>query len=416
MPLSETLPTKPSSTQVHSIASDLDCGAGGTTEDIVPVKLAGCEESEMMGDDLQTVEVVDNKISKLIDGLSGKPGKKHLLKESWRWATKRKEKLFKTMLRKKNKVEAPPRERSDTPYPRCSECSDSMVGCRNGHGSPEGFFNPGLSADDVIPADTKDFSIGFSKSKNREHSGQLCSPLELYEFPTSVHQNTSARISRPSVRDLFTTETCALNLSPPTPRMTYSESTSDVSTLASPDSPEPRISKANPPQLSINTQLLSPIQMPLVQTATKEPIPNENKVASFPLASSPAQTNSAARVGIHEWYRAKINSPSSRSPDGTGVLGVGDSTISEYLRRGRERERSNFDEPEGALSPTCTKDWAARGLIARVKRARESMRGIYAAVEEFDDNDTILPSGEDKLGGKENQKIIIAPADLTKQR
>ncbi|KAF8417334.1 hypothetical protein EV426DRAFT_578218 [Tirmania nivea] len=412
-PLGRTLPTGSSSTPT---VLDFDCGTG-TAEDIVLVKLPRCEEEEMMDDDLQTLEAVDNRISKLIDGLSGKPGKKHILKESWRWATKRKEKLFKTMLNKKNKGQAPlDGERSDTPYPRCSGCNDIMRECKNAHGSPEEFLNPGhLSSTGnhhILAEETKDFSTACSMSKNSELSGQLCSPLENCEFSTSVNQNTSSRISRPSIRDLFTTdaEACVANPNSLTSRMIYRRSTGsnvDVSTLSSADSPEPRVSKANPPKLSINTQLISPIQLPQVQSATIE-LSNENKLASLPLAASPRQANSAARVGIHEWYRAKVNSPSSRSPDDTGVLGVGDSTISEYLRRGRERKRSNFDESEGALSPTCTKDWAARGLIAKVKRARESMRGIYATVEECDDNDTIFSSEEDSLGGKENQKIIIA--------
>ncbi|KAF8454709.1 hypothetical protein BGX38DRAFT_1140815 [Terfezia claveryi] len=417
-PVGGTLPTGPPSTQLHSIAPKLDLGTE-TAEGIVLAKLARCGEGELIDEELQTLELVDNRISKLIDGLSGKPGRKHLLKQSWRWATKRKEKLFKTMLKRKHKGEAPPDgDRSDTPYP-CSGCSDSIVGCRNAHGPPDEFLNPRHLSPTTDDEDTKDFSRGYSMSENSEHSGEVWSPLESCNFPTSVNQNTSARISRPSVRDLFAAESCVLNPSHPILHMAHLESTrntSDASTHPSPDSPESRIAKANPPKLSINTHLLSPIQLPLARTATKEPVYNENKLASLPPVSSPRQANSAARVGIHEWYRAKINSPSSRSPDDTGVLGVGDSTISEYLKRGRERERSNFDKPEGALSPTCTRDWAARGLIAKVKRARESMRGIYSAVEECDDNDTIISAGEGSLGGKENKKVIIAQADATEQR
>ncbi|RPB20313.1 hypothetical protein L211DRAFT_893608 [Terfezia boudieri ATCC MYA-4762] len=429
-PVGGTLPTGPATTQVHSIAPNLDFGTE-TAEGIAPVKLARCEECELVDEELQTLELVDNRISKLIDGLSGKPGKKHLLKQSWRWATKRKEKLFKTMLKRKHKGEAPADgDRSDTPYP-CSGYSDSIVGCRNARGPPDEFLNPRYLSPATDDEDTKDFSRGYLMSENSEYSGETWSPLESCNFPTSVNQNTSARISRPSVRNLFATETCVLNPSHPTPHMAYPERTRNTSDASNPshNNHKPRIAKANPPKLSINTHLLSPslvarpsscdlspIQLPLARSATKEPVYNDNKLTSLPPISSPRQANSAARVGIHEWYRAKINSPNSKSPNDTEVLGVGDSTISEYLKRGRERERSNFDKPESALSPTCTRDWAARGLIAKVKRARESMRGIYSAVEECDDNVTIMSAGEGSLGGKENKKVIIAQADATEQR
>ena len=418
--LDVTLPTGTPRMHIDPSAPVLGCGTK-TTKDIVPINLRRCEEGEIMDDDFRNLEAVDNRISKLIDSLSRQPRKKHLLKESWRWATKRKEKLFKTILKKKYKGEAPlDGERSDTPCSRCIECDGSRE-CRKIHGCLEGIPNllySNSSAYDGAAEDAKDLSKDLLVSKHSENSSQVCPALQIWEFPTSVNQDTSARTCRPNVRDLFTTDSCVLNTTLPTPRMTYSEDTrsaSNPSTLPSPASIEARVPKANLPKLSINTQLVSPTQLPLVQT-TKEPISNKAKLASLPLiVLSPHQPNSAARVGTHEWYRAKINSPSSRSPDDTGVLGVGDSTIREYLRRGRERERANFDEPEGALSPICIKDWAARGLIAKVKRARDSMRGVYTAVEECDDNDTISSSGEDTLGMKENLKLIITQEDVTEQ-
>jgi len=364
-----TLPAGPTSTQIHPIAS----GPDGAVEDMMLVKLSRCEEGEMVSD-FQPLEAMDNRTPKLIDSPSGKPGKKHLLKESWRWAAKRKEKLLQTILKKKNKGEGlGDGERSDTPHPKCREGSDSME-WKNTHEPLAELPNP--NANESVAKDTKSSPIGSSASTDIVHSGQLCSSLELCKLAIPMSQDISARISRPSIRDLFTTDICVLNPNPPTSPVTFSGSTGSIpnaSILPSPTSPEPSTSKASPPKLSINTQLISPVQLPLVQaTKIKESVSH-----------------------------AKINSPSPRSPNDTGALGIGDSAISEYLGRGRERQRPDVDEHEGALSPTCTKDWAARGLIAKVKRAKESMRGIDAAVEECDDNDAILCYGGESLGGRD---------------
>ncbi|KAF8466886.1 hypothetical protein BDZ91DRAFT_793854 [Kalaharituber pfeilii] len=301
------------------------------TEAAAPPEVVADKEAEVMG----------NTIEKKVQ-------KRHILKESLRWATKRKQKILRAIRKEKDaKAIDENQERLVAEMGR-----DFYVARR---------VKPPLPVQTEIVAsgkavEGKDLFTGGGSPRGMP--GRIDPITGLWDF-TAPGGKEASRVSRPSVHDIFISENCTRNPKLPVPRMTSPESGDEDEINPVQKSPGP---KASLPKLSIVTQ------------TTGSQVPLDKKV----LNEAPARKQS-----LHDWYRGKVNSPTSKSTEvspGTG----GGVAMDEAPVRGRGRERKNStcfasSEPVPS-SPTCTKEWAARGLIeVMVKRARHSMRGKYAA-------------------------------------
>lgn len=339
---------------------------------------------------LSNGKAVDHSISQSPDGLNKKPAKKHILKDSWRWASKRKEKILGTLLKKKlkalitqNGTQEPPQESENDHRARTSNSGINTVEAKEHH------IDSPYPYSDIIETMNTQLSPHFSQGG--------------WESASTMRQNicfTNVRVPRPSICGVFPADPLS-HSNIPIPRITYPESdgSSPSSTyISGVRTLRDSTTKPGRPKLTINTQCIYYTPAPMeVGHATSSP--KDITPGSITASPSSFQTNSSDKSEKIQ-LRSKINSPTSRSPNDRDFTASIDHTMmqSSDRGRGRAREKQRFDIEYGSLSPTCTKDWAAKGLIAKVRRARASLRGRYSRRS---DADAAL-SPKTEVGGKEN--------------
>ena len=351
------------------------------------------------------------KIPRLMDIILEKEGRKHLLKNSFRWATRRKQMILKA-IRKNGKHDVT--AQADAEIPQTSAMAGEVAPGKLSTGvksnSTETLKAPEISK--KIPEATKyrtssmDISqaptLGPCQTPELSLSvkpGKLDPSTGLWDFTAPTDQQE--KVKRPSVRDLFTPEFCARNPNVPVPRST-SPMSGEVIGSDSVSLPKVSLDNKNAllngapgramlPKLTIETQL-SPMPMPhMYGTRSGEPSRqsiavdkprrkntrgnSESYISAFSHATDNTPTSPRSR--FPRWYRSSINSPTSKSPVSSPgpwpLIMNGARSINDMLMQatGMYADAPELKTRSHHTSPSC--EW--RGMNPMFMQVRRSIRG-----------------------------------------
>ncbi|KAI5781016.1 hypothetical protein DFH27DRAFT_604449 [Peziza echinospora] len=356
--------------------------ASSPTESAGPAQQdKGQDANSVVGTESLTAEQADTppsgfdseRIPKLMDSIAEREGKrKHLLKDSWRWATKHKESILRVIM-KKDKGSVKEKDMADATALRAeTEAILNADITGKPSGSPEKkkawAGEQGNSASSK-PNNTQEAKLpSTAATPPSARPGKLDVATGLWDYGASS-TDAVAKPQRPSVRALFTAEFRARNPNVPVPRETSPMSVNCEQMCAA---------KSAPPKLTIDTANMLPNKPPPVEQKpiNVHALPWVEEKTGGKLLAKDSLTGEV-NMGISG---APLALPFHGGPSNSAAPATNEEPNCRPPTRGRERERQQIPlaGEESINSPTS--EWAARGLVdAMLKRAKQSMNPMSNA-------------------------------------